>query len=49
MGQVWGARDTGLGGRSVAVKLAHSERMASLVRSADPEELRRRFARECRV
>ncbi|MDF4251103.1 serine/threonine-protein kinase [Streptomyces sp. WMMB303] len=49
MGQVWGALDTGLGGRSVAVKLAHSERMASLVRSADPEELRRRFARECRV
>ncbi|MFI7242889.1 serine/threonine-protein kinase [Streptomyces qinglanensis] len=49
MGQVWGAHDTGLGGRPVAVKLAHSERMASLVRSADPEELRRRFARECQV
>ncbi|MFI8852693.1 serine/threonine-protein kinase [Streptomyces sp. 891-h] len=49
MGQVWGALDAGLGGRPVAVKLAHSERMASLVQSADPEELRRRFARECRV
>ncbi|MEU2722013.1 serine/threonine-protein kinase [Streptomyces smyrnaeus] len=49
MGQVWGALDAGLGGRAVAVKLAHSERMASLVQSADPEELRRRFARECRV
>ncbi|MEU5834571.1 serine/threonine-protein kinase [Streptomyces diacarni] len=49
MGQVWGALDAGLGGRPVAVKLAHSERMASLAHSADPEELRRRFARECRV
>ncbi|MGX9227349.1 protein kinase domain-containing protein [Streptomyces albus] len=49
MGQVWGALDTGLGGRPVAVKLAHSDRMASLVQSADPQEIRRRFARECRV
>ncbi|NGO73937.1 protein kinase domain-containing protein, partial [Streptomyces boncukensis] len=49
MGQVWGAQDTGLGGRPVAVKLTHSGRMASLSGSADPEELRDRFERECRV
>lgn len=50
MGQVWGALDTGLGGRPVAVKLTHSERMSLVAgHSLDPEELRRRFARECRV
>ena len=50
MGQVWGAHDAGLGGRPVAVKLTHSARMSTLPGdSLDPEELRRRFARECRV
>ncbi|MBW1595789.1 serine/threonine-protein kinase [Streptomyces sp. JJ38] len=49
MGQVWGGHDRGLGGRPVAVKLMHSGQMASLSGSADPEELRERFERECRV
>ncbi|MEE1929431.1 serine/threonine-protein kinase [Streptomyces sp. TRM 70351] len=49
MGQVWGGHDRGLGGRPVAVKLMHSGRMASLSGTADPEELRERFERECRV
>lgn len=49
MGEVWGGRDLGLGGRRVAVKLLHSGRMASLSGTHDLEELRRRFERECRV
>ncbi|WP_340560886.1 serine/threonine-protein kinase [Streptomyces sp. GSL17-111] len=49
MGQVWGGHDRGLGGRRVAVKLMHSGQLASLSGSADPEELRERFERECRV
>ncbi|MCT2592980.1 serine/threonine protein kinase [Streptomyces sp. N2-109] len=49
MGQVWGGRDLGLGGRHIAVKLMHSGQMASLSGTADLEELRRRFERECQV
>ncbi|GAA2456077.1 serine/threonine-protein kinase [Streptomyces macrosporus] len=49
MGQVWGGHDLGLGGRRIAVKLMHSGQVASLSGSADPEELRERFERECRV
>ncbi|MEE1938527.1 serine/threonine-protein kinase [Streptomyces sp. TRM 70361] len=49
MGQVWGARDHGLGGRRIAVKLMHSGQVASLSGGTDPEELRERFERECRV
>ncbi|UGY91833.1 serine/threonine-protein kinase [Streptomyces gobiensis] len=49
MGQVWGGHDRGLGGRQIAVKLMNSGQMASLSGSADPEELRERFERECRV
>lgn len=49
MGEVWAARDTALGDRRVAVKLLHAGRLASLSGTSDPEELRRRFLRECRV
>ncbi|PJE95689.1 serine/threonine protein kinase [Streptomyces carminius] len=49
MGQVWEARDHGLGGRRIAVKLMHSGQVASLAGGTDPEELRGRFERECRV
>ncbi|MFP8943538.1 serine/threonine-protein kinase [Streptomyces fenghuangensis] len=49
MGQVWGGHDLGLGGRRVAVKLMHSGQVASLSGGTDPEELRERFERECRV
>lgn len=49
MGQVWGAEDQGLGGRSIAVKLMHSGQMTSLSGTADIRELRRRFERECRA
>ncbi|MDT0310634.1 serine/threonine-protein kinase [Streptomyces sp. DSM 44917] len=49
MGEVWSGRDTALGGRRVAVKLLHADRLASLSGTTDPEELRRRFLRECRV
>ncbi|MFP8959879.1 serine/threonine-protein kinase [Streptomyces nanhaiensis] len=49
MGQVWGGRDLGLGGRRIAVKLMHSGQVASLSGGTDPEELRERFERECRV
>ncbi|WP_410538267.1 serine/threonine-protein kinase [Streptomyces sp. KL2] len=49
MGQVWGGHDLGLGGRRIAVKLMHSGQVASLSGGTDPEELRERFERECRV
>lgn len=45
MGQVWTAYDKRLD-RRVAVKLLRPDRVAG---SADAEELRRRFVRECRV
>ncbi|MDB1087217.1 serine/threonine-protein kinase [Streptomyces sp. ACA25] len=49
MGEVWAGRDTALGGRRIAVKLLHADRMASLSGTTDPEELRRRFLRESRA
>jgi serine/threonine protein kinase len=49
MGEVWSGRDTALGGRRVAVKLLHADRIASLSGTTDPEELRRRFLRESRA
>ncbi|WP_165987803.1 serine/threonine-protein kinase [Streptomyces sp. YIM 98790] len=49
MGEVWAGSDTALGGRRIAVKLLHAERLASLSGTTDPEELRRRFLRECRA
>ncbi|RKN37352.1 serine/threonine-protein kinase [Streptomyces hoynatensis] len=49
MGEVWAARDTALGDRKIAVKLLSTQRLASLSGTTDPEELRRRFLRECRV
>ncbi|WP_341829990.1 serine/threonine-protein kinase [Streptomyces hainanensis] len=49
MGEVWSGRDVALGGRRVAVKLLHADRLASLSGTTDPDELRRRFLRECRA
>ncbi|WP_049574338.1 serine/threonine-protein kinase [Streptomyces sp. SBT349] len=49
MGEVWAGNDLALGGRRIAVKLLHADRLASLSGTTDPEELRRRFLRECRV
>lgn len=49
MGEVWEGRDAALGGRRVAVKLLHADRLASLSGGGAPEELRRRFLRECRA
>ncbi|TDC05106.1 serine/threonine protein kinase [Streptomyces sp. 8K308] len=49
MGEVWSGRDIALGGRRVAVKLLHADRLASLSGTTDPDELRRRFLRECRA
>ncbi|MDT0346869.1 serine/threonine-protein kinase [Streptomyces litchfieldiae] len=49
MGEVWAGHDTALGGRRVAVKLLHADRLASLSGTNDPDELRRRFLREARV
>ncbi|MFB4194498.1 serine/threonine-protein kinase [Streptomyces carpaticus] len=49
MGEVWAGQDTALGGRRVAVKLLHTDRLASLSGTTDPEELRRRFLREARA
>ncbi|WP_052852472.1 serine/threonine-protein kinase [Streptomyces avicenniae] len=49
MGEVWSGRDTALGGRRVAVKLLHADRLAAASGSGDPESLRHRFLRECRA
>ncbi|CAL9511956.1 Serine_threonine-protein kinase PknD [Streptomyces sp. enrichment culture] len=49
MGEVWAAQDSALGGRRVAVKLLHADRLSSLSGTTDPEELRRRFLREARA
>ncbi|MEO3750331.1 serine/threonine-protein kinase [Streptomyces sp. B6B3] len=49
MGEVWAGQDAALGGRRIAVKLLHADRLASLSGTADPEDLRRRFLRECRI
>ncbi|MFF4188050.1 serine/threonine-protein kinase [Streptomyces sp. NPDC001691] len=48
MGQVWTAYDRRLD-RRVAVKLLRPDRVAGGGAGEDAEELRRRFARECRV
>ncbi|MGW2863656.1 serine/threonine-protein kinase [Streptomyces sp. NPDC001205] len=48
MGQVWAAYDRRLD-RRVAVKLLRPDRVAGGGAGEDAEELRRRFARECRV
>ncbi|MBB0229322.1 protein kinase [Streptomyces calidiresistens] len=49
MGEVWSGRDTALGGRRIAVKLLHSDRLAAVTGAIEPEELRRRFLREARA
>ncbi len=49
MGEVWAGQDAALGGRRIAVKLLHADRIASLSGTSDPEDPRRRFLRECRT